>query len=34
LWAKLGGFCRWGLGLEDGVEGLGGKESKDVKMEG
>jgi hypothetical protein len=34
LRAKLGGFCRWSLGLEDGVEGLGDKESKEVKMEG
>jgi hypothetical protein len=33
LKAKLGGFCRWSLGLEDGVEGLG-EERKDVKMEG
>ncbi|KAG9717399.1 hypothetical protein KCU73_g15379, partial [Aureobasidium melanogenum] len=34
--ARLGTFCRWSLGLEDGVEGLDGleKERKDVKMEG
>jgi hypothetical protein len=33
--AKLGTFCRWTLGMEDGVEGLevGEKEKKDVKME-
>lgn len=36
LKAKLGGFCRWTLGMMDGVEGLGGGEKKeeDVKMEG
>ncbi|KAH0360698.1 hypothetical protein KCU65_g9232, partial [Aureobasidium melanogenum] len=36
LKARLGTFCRWSLGLEDGVEGLDGieKEGKDVKMEG
>ncbi|KAH0384614.1 hypothetical protein KCU92_g4350, partial [Aureobasidium melanogenum] len=36
LKARLGTFCRWSLGLEDGVEGLDGveKERKDVKMEG
>lgn len=35
LKAKLGLFCRWTLGLEDGVEGLGGAEKdRDVKMEG
>ncbi|KAH0284896.1 hypothetical protein M436DRAFT_52817 [Aureobasidium namibiae CBS 147.97] len=33
--AKLGIFCRWSLGLVDGVEGLGGGEKDgDVKMEG
>ena len=43
LRARLGTFCRWSLGLEDGVEGLDGidkesngvkVESKDVEMEG
>jgi len=35
LKAKLGTFCRWSLGLVDGVEGLGGAEKDgDVKMEG
>ncbi|KAG9563268.1 hypothetical protein KCU71_g3933, partial [Aureobasidium melanogenum] len=38
LKARLGTFCRWSLGLEDGVEGLDGaeKEAKDadVKMGG
>lgn len=35
LKARLGTFCRWSLGLEDGVEGLDGvvKESKDIKIE-
>jgi len=36
LKARLGGFCRWSLGLVHGVEGLGGGAEKDgdVKMEG
>jgi hypothetical protein len=36
LKAKLGTFCRWTLGLKDGVEGLEDGETgkKDVKMEG
>ncbi|CAD0093527.1 unnamed protein product [Aureobasidium mustum] len=43
LKARLGTFCRWSLGLEDGVEGLDGvekegggvkAEGEDVKMEG
>ena len=33
LKAKLGLFCRWSLGMEDGVEGLGGEKDRDVKME-
>jgi hypothetical protein len=34
LRAKLGLFCRWSLGMEDGVEGLGAEKDRDVKMEG
>jgi hypothetical protein len=36
LMAKLGTFCRWTLGMKDGVEGLedGEIEKKDAKMEG
>ncbi|KAH0336130.1 hypothetical protein KCU81_g8724, partial [Aureobasidium melanogenum] len=36
LKARLGTFCRWSLGLEDGVEGLDGveKENGGVEMEG
>lgn len=36
LKARLGTFCRWSLGLEDGVEGSDGveKEGGGVKMEG
>lgn len=36
LKARLGGFCRWSLGMVDGIEGLGAgeKEKEDVKMEG
>jgi hypothetical protein len=36
LKAKRGTFCRWTLGMKDGVEGLedGETEKKDVKMEG
>jgi hypothetical protein len=34
LKAKLGLFCRWSLGTEDGVERLGGAEKdRDVKIE-
>jgi hypothetical protein len=35
LKARLGTFCRWTLGMKDGVEGLenGETEKKDVKME-
>ncbi|CAD0083964.1 unnamed protein product [Aureobasidium vineae] len=34
--ARLGTFCRWSLGLEEGVEGLDEieEEGKEVKMEG
>ncbi|KAG9943535.1 hypothetical protein KCU85_g8604, partial [Aureobasidium melanogenum] len=36
LKARLGTFCRWSLGLEDGVEGLDGveKENGGIEMEG
>lgn len=36
LKARLGTFCRWSLGMEDGLEGLDEvkMEGKDVKMEG
>jgi hypothetical protein len=36
LKAKLGTFCRWSLGMKEGIEGLedGEIEKKDVKMEG